>query len=164
MTKVWTRLPKGSDFSVINDRATQLSAYEVNDLVEAVERIDVDELAPKFTATFRSLCLIVSPDPSKTALAKRQMKKPAKAQKARRFVEINSPQSSMSLTRIRSLSSDDTDFTTSSKDEVYSEDLKAAFLGEITAALGSQFNMGKWKDIHVRLEYLYRLHNFGLTI
>ena len=151
--------PQCSDVSVIKDCTAQLSAYEVGDLTEAVESIKVSEHAPDFTATFRTLCHIVSPDPSKTASAKQQVKKPAKAPKARRFVEINSPHLSMSLKWIRSLSSDDTDFTTSSKDEAYSEELKAAFLGEITQALGSQFNMEKWRDIPVRLEYLYRLHN-----
>ena len=90
------------------------------------------------------------------------MKKTTQARKARRFVEINTSEASRSRIRA-SLSSDDTDFTTSSKSEVYSEQTKAAFLGEITRALGSPFNIEKGKDTHMRLIYLYHLQHFGLT-
>ena len=59
-------LPQGSDILVVKDCANQLSAYEVKELVEAVEDIKVKERAPDFTATFRYLRYVVSPDPSKT--------------------------------------------------------------------------------------------------
>ena len=41
---------------------------------------------------------------------------------------------------------DDIECTTSFKDEVYFEEVKAGFLRDITKALGSPFNMEKWKD------------------
>jgi hypothetical protein len=156
-------LLQGADFSVIEHCATQLSAYEAKELAEAEEHIKVTERAPEFTATFRSLRHVVSPDPSKTPKAKRQMKKPTKARKARRFVQVNTSEVSRSHTRIPSQSSDDTEFTTSSSDEAYSEEVKAGFLGDITEALGSLFNMEKWKDKRMRLEYLYCLQDFSLT-
>jgi len=140
-----------------------LSAYEVKELAKAEENIKVIEHAPEFTATFRSLRHVVSPDPSKTPAAKRQLKKPTKARKARRFVQVNTSEASRSHTRVPSQNSDDTEFTTSSKDEAYSEEVKAGFLGDITEALGSPFNMEKWKDKRIRLEYLYRLQHFSMT-
>ena len=161
--KSMDNLLQGADFSVIKHCATQLSAYEVKELAEAEENIKVIEHAPEFAATFRSLRHVVSPDPSKTPTAKRKMKKPTKAQKARRFVQVNTSEASRSHTRVPSQNSDDTEFTTSSNDEVYSEELKAGFLGDITEALGSPFNMEKWNNIHMQLEYLYLLQHFSLT-
>jgi len=154
-------LLQGADFSVIKHCATQLSAYEVKELAEAEENIKVIEHAPEFTATFRSLRHVVSPDPSKTPAGKRKMKKPAKARKARRFVQVNTWEASRSLARVPSQNSEDTEFTTSSKDEAYSEEVKAGFLGDITEALGSPFNMEKWKDKRMRLEYLCRLQHLA---
>src|SRR5204862_3719414 len=137
--------------------------YEVRELVEAVEEIKVREHAPDFTSTFGFLCQVVSPDPSKTPTAKRQMKKTTKARKARRFVQVKTSEASRSHTRVPSQNSDDTDFTTTSKDEAYTEEVKAGFLLDIRRALGSPFNMENWKDTHMRLEYLYRLQHFSLT-
>lgn len=123
----------------------------------------MSEHAPDFTATFRHLLHVVSPDPSKTPAAKRQMKKTTEARKARRFIQVNTSEASRSHTRVPSKNSDDTDFTTSSKDEAYTEEMKVGFLGEITLALGSPFNMEKWKDKQMRLIYLYHLRHFCLT-
>lgn len=116
----------GADFPVIKDCVTQLSAYEVKALTEAVDKIKVKEHAPDFTETFRCLRHVVSLDPSQTAAVKRQMKKTAKACKARRFVAVNISETSRH--RVPSQSSEDTDFATSSKDETYSENSRLGFL------------------------------------
>jgi hypothetical protein len=91
-------LLQSADISVIKHCAT--TSYEVKELVEAEEDIKVTEHAPEFKATFRSLRHFVSPDPNKTPAAKRQMKKPTKARKARRFVQVNTSEASRSHTRM----------------------------------------------------------------
>jgi hypothetical protein len=129
----------------------------VTELANSKHTIKVSDLAPEFTATFRQLRLINAPDPSKTKASKLMNKKSKTLMtKSRPFIKIASSTFSES-TRPNSASSDDTEITTSSRHESQTEELKAAFLGDIKDALGPLFNLDKWKGIDVRLEYLYNI-------
>lgn len=126
------------------------------ELANSKHTIKVSDHAPEFTATFRQLRLINALDSSKTKSSTSKLinKKHKTLTKSRPFIKIASSRFSEST---RPNSADDTEITTSSRHESQTEELKAAFLGDIKDALGPLFNLDKWKDIDVQLEYLYNI-------